>query len=767
MTRRLYILLTLCTLHFALCTPIMADETILVGDVVSERTGQGIEGVNVHFRGTKIGTATDSTGAFALHVDMLRKGTLEFSAMGYQTQRMEIAPGTMAGMQVALQEKINMLDEVLVLPGENPAIALMQRVRAMRPLNDRTLLTNPEAHSMERERQLYVSHIGRRQFERALWRRLQEDSVLILHDSTYMLPLYRDRQTFAVQGTHLHPTDTAHTQALILSESDYTSMLGDEGYLNFYNPTITLMHHSFVSPLAGNANTYYRFYLVDSVANAEGKDYIVHFRTRNPFYATFNGTLILDSATAAVRSIEAEVPSQTSINYLSSMSICQQFAPDHSLTTERIATLLDFAVKTDSTHYFPTLYLEHTLKTLQTQAPSISPQGMENTLLTESLGEASPILRSARWLATIITTGYIPTRGPLDIGHVQELLQINDYEGVHIGLPLRTSERLWRHLTLEAAVGYGWRDRAFKGMGRVQWQLPTRERNILSASYSDRYVWSEVDDFDRAMRENSMGYGQMDFTSYAFESLHRDSLYHSTALRRRLGEVSWRADWGKHVETQTYLRITGEEDRRSQSLGLIARLSWGEKRIDRFFSRRYVYSSRYPVLYLGAEMGSWRYNTETQGAYHMYGHLRAMLRHHLSLGMGGSLDYIAQAGVIIGHVPETMLWHASANEGYGYDPYRYTLLHHYDLMGSRYAALQVEWNGQGVLFNIIPGVRYLRLRELVEAKVAYATKPYAEIGLGLGNILRVCDLYSVWRLTPDATGTNPRWALRFRLHIGL
>ena len=95
-------------------------------------------------------------------------------------------------------------------------------------------------------------------------------------------------------------------------------------------------------------------------------------------------------------------------------------------------------------------------------------------------------------------------------------------------------------------------------------------------------------------------------------------------------------------------------------------------------------------------------------------------------------------------------------------------------MADKYVTLQTEWNGMGVLFNLIPGIRWLHLRELVEAKVAYgylsptAQLPksgnnlYAEIGVGIGNILRICDLYSVWSLVPDI-----QWAMRFRIHLGL
>ena len=195
-------------------------------------------------------------------------------------------------------------------------------------------------------------------------------------------------------------------------------------------------------------------------------------------------------------------------------------------------------------------------------------------------------------------------------------------------------------------------------------------------------------------------------------------------------------------------------------------------------------------MYLGGEFGHWQY-LEDNARSNIYVHARLMLTQHANLGMGGTLDYAFQAGMIVGRVPETMLWQASANQGYAYDPHRFTMLHGNQFLANRYVALQTEWNGMGILFNLIPGIRWLHLRELVEAKIAYGYNSqwqttynqwamtngkwqmttrqsphnyYAEVGVGIGNILRVCDLYSIWGYTPD---TKWSWGMRFRIHLGL
>ena len=736
-----------------------------MGEIVNETTGEAIPNVNIRFRGTKIGTTSDENGSYALRVDMQAKAQLIFSAVGYYTQRFDIEPGAMAGLQVAMREKVATLTEVVVAPNENPALELLRQVRAHRPENDRTF--HPEnATTARREQTLYISHINKKHLRRALWRSLQA-GMIAQEDSTYIMPLYRETQSFRLCGKEMIPANDQRTQALILTSTDYSSLLGGEGNLNFYAPSVSLMGHAFLSPLAPSGNLYYRYYLI-------GED-TIHFRTRNPFYATFNGEMVIDTATFALRSIRAYVPAEVAVNYVNTLHISQSLLPDGTIAYEHISALLDFAIKTQQAGtVFPTLLLTTSLTNPEAGASeqsysdsgltaerSYSDSGLTanetSSLSTDSAFAALdslPIVRTAKFFATVATTGYIPTGTPVDIGHVEEILQVNSHEGVHFGLPFRTNERFSKVVSLEASVGYGIKDRSPKGMGRISVNLPTARKNIMQLEYNDRYVWSEVDDFDRLLRENSMGFGNFDFTAYAFEALHRDSLYVNTAIRQRQIQFHWFADWTPNLETHAYIRAGWQEGYAYQSLSAIARLSWGERKYDGFFMRRYAYSNRYPVLYLGFETGHW-----TDG---LYAHLRVMLTQHANLGMGGTLTYALQGGALFGTVPDAFLWQASANQGYAYDPYRFTFLHGRQLLADKYIALQTEWNGHGILFNLIPGIRWLHLRELVEAKIAYGNFFYAEIGVGIGNILRICDLYSIWSLSPEI-----HWGMRFRIHLGL
>ena len=813
-------------MSFVFCPIVSAVETIIVGEIVNETTGEPVPNVNIHFRGTKIGTTSDEYGNYALRVDMQAKAQLVFSAVGYFTQRFDIEPGAMAGLQVAMREKTATLTEIVVAPNENPALELLRRVREHRPDNDRTL--HPEnTATLQREQTLYVSHINKRHLRRALWRSLQA-GMMAQEDSTFILPLYRETQSFRLAGAEMTPANDRMTQALILSSTDYSTLLGGEGNLNFYANSVSLMGHAFLSPLAAGGNLYYRYYLSDtesvglpaersdSVSGLSGKAGLVRisFRTRNPFYATFNGEMVIDTATYALCAVTAYVPAEVAVNYVNTLHVSQILTPDGAIARESVSALLDFAVKSDKAGtVFPTLLLTTSLRnpnyteemnSVETVASAWGSgrEGAPEEPVSEELHSRSdsaafatldsiPLIRAAKFFATIATTGYIPTGTPVDIGHIEEILQVNKHEGVHVGLPFRTNEKMSKVVSLEASVGYGFRDRSFKGLGRISVNLPTPRKNTLHLEYNDHYVWSEVDDFDRLLRENSMGWGNFDFTAYAFEALHRDSLCVNTAMRQRQLQFHWFADWSPNVETHAYIRAGWQEGYAYQSLSLITRLSWGERKYDGYFMRRYAYSPRYPVLYLGLEAGHWSLNSEAinAGGSNLYTHLRVMLTQHANLGMGGTLDYAFRAGAIFGNVPLMHLWQANGNQGYAYDPYRFTLLHGQQMLADKYVTLQTEWNGMGILFNLIPGIRWLHLRELVEAKIAYGYNHqspmtnhqfYSEIGIGIGNILRVADLYSVWGYSNSASGLTAersnsasgltshwQWALRFRIHLGL
>ena len=747
--------------------PIAIIASIIVGTVFHAESGEPIEGANIYYQGTDIGTASDAQGSFVLHDEMTKPATLVISAIGYKTQRYKIAPGTSAGIEVSMKEKADLLGEVTIFPSNEEVKMLLKKVKDRRGDNDR-FLGAPSTVATERT-YLSISHLPSRFAARHLG------------DSAAFLPLYWEQKTVMLEAALAKDISEIEQHAAILSETDYSALIHRNGNLNFYQPNVHLLGHSFISPLAKSSTLYYRYYLADSIVVNGSKQYIIHFRAKNSFDPAFNGTMYIDATSYALCAIEADVPSHTNINGLAALNIKQTLAPDHTLLNEQVHATIDYlTIIRDSARQFPTIELAHELHAVQpdTVGQQHASDSIGTSVWMDSITNI-PILKVASFFARVGTTGYIPTGSYVDFGHIAQILQVNEHETVHIGLPLATSPKLMKNIRLEASIGYGIRDRAWKGMGRASFNLPTPRRHILQVEYHDQYVYSEVDEMTHALRENAVGQLGMDFTAYAFEALYANPNHANSAVRQRQGSFRWEADWNNVLETTIYLKA-GTQGYGSplvgynrmpfytySTIGALFRLGWQEKRIDGWF-RRIHRGSKYPTLFIGFETGAWNEIDDTRFA--LYGKVDLLLKQNLSLGMAGQLDYAFSAGIRIGMLPPKQHYYFQGNQGYTYDPYRFTLMNNLQYASQRYLTLHLNWNGQGILFNHIPGIRYLHLRELAVFKLAYGdelTMPYVEIGCGIGNILRVGELYSIWRLTHRNDLTTPLWSLRFRIHLSL
>lgn len=789
--RRLWFIITFIFLSIWLC----AQETIVVGEVYDANTGEPLSNVNIYLQGTQVGTSTNNEGLFLLRKDLDRARTMIVSAVGYQTERFKIEPHTQVGIDIALKEKVGNIGEVFVVPQENPALPLMEKVRARREVNRRTTSTD---HA-NGETTLYVSDIQSKHLKRALWKNLQS-GMIQQADSTYLIPLYWRHQQ----------ADSIQEKATLLTLTDYHILLEQIPYsFDFYNNNLPFLSTSMLSPLAASGNMYYKYYLIDSTQVADEKHYLLHFRTKNPFYATFNGEMTIDSASYALRSIKVNLPTQNSINYLKEFTIKQTYTSDNQLQDEQLNILMDFAIKTnnDSSHIFPTLLLTRHFDNYQSLSPAdtsaITKVQTADVILPalDSLNN-TPLFKTAKLVAYVVQTGCIPTSRYVEIGKVHHVFKLSKHEGLRVGLPLRTTEDLWKNVCLEAMVAYGWGDHAWKGMGQINIAFPTKRRHTMSLKYSDEYVFSDISDFQEYTRENIIFNQQINLVTRIMQGIDIDpNYYYNTFARRQEARVQFADDWNNYLETQAYIKVgklgynEPTRDYNNQptifysTIGASARVSFNERKIDTYFQRRHIYN-HLPVIYVGAELGS--YSMAHLPSYRMYGNLQLMLRHNVDLGIGGELNYLLQAGMVFGKVPYPFLHIFAGNQSYAFDTYRFSFMHNYQYAADQYVALHAHWNGKGVLFNMIPGIRYARLRELLEMKVAYGglrqdhqsilafpttqagyntlqapTTPYVEVGVGIGNILRIGEVYGVFRLTQLQDASAPWWAIRFRIQMGM
>ena len=170
-----------------LSTIAQVSETIVVGEVYDSYTGEPIPNVNIIFQGTGLGTISSPEGMFLLRGAITKTHTMVVSAVGYHTQRFRIDPGMQVGVDIALQEKVGNLADVFVVPGANPALPLMEKVREHRQQNAQGI-ANHSACPANTHTSLYVSDIQAKHLRRALWGGLK-NGMLEQADSTFLIPL--------------------------------------------------------------------------------------------------------------------------------------------------------------------------------------------------------------------------------------------------------------------------------------------------------------------------------------------------------------------------------------------------------------------------------------------------------------------------------------------------------------------------------------------------------------------------------------------------
>ena len=132
----------------------------------------------------------------------------------------------------------------------------------------------------------------------------------------------------------------------------------------------------------------------------------------------------------------------------------------------------------------------------------------------------------------------------------------------------------------------------------------------------------------------------------------------------------------------------------------------------------------------------------------------------------GEWRYLIEAGKITGNVPYPILKNIRGKSGSAYGRYQFTLMNFNEYMADTYATLQSEVITNGIIFNNIPLVKKLNLREITGLKIAGGSlselhtllmnlppstsgliKPYSEVSVGFTNLFGAISVQYTRRLT--------------------
>jgi len=755
-----------------------AFETMAVGRVLNKMDKQPIAGTSIYFRNTSIGVQSNEEGYFKISSTGTEL-TLVFSCIGFKEREIKLKQGKSIGVEVELEEENTLLQEIFIVPGANPALEWIKKIRLTRIDNDLTSQAGFSTQSKEQNLVL-LSKVNQKGINKKLFEQLKK-GTLSPTNTTLVVPLFMSENNFQITTKDKKLIKKNIFSTPEIGEKIIAQLVGEiDTEINFYNNAIVIFGKSLIGPLSNMGNAYYRYYLSDSVNVQTGKQYTIIFKSRNEKNLAFNGALMFDSTTLAITHIEAELPYKANINFIRNLRIIQNFEqlPNNrwSRSLEEVSMNTTMDILTDSLNAKPEIFVKRTASyvtsdTIAKPSEQFANSEYNQITLNEKLSELNntPILKTAKWLADIIFTGYI-NLGKIDLGKVQQIARFTDIEGLRVNLPLRTNENLWKNLSLGGYAGYAFRSKEIKFSLGGEYRLPSVKKRKIGISYTDDYRIINYEYNNYSYLENPLVSGDIDIanTLLSFGSASNLNL-------RKEFLVTFTNDWNSDIETNTFLRsnqlignnaLSMRNDNgemlslKYQSATFETRLSFGERTYEDHLQRIYINNDK-PVLYGVLEFGTFQIGTE-KGSF---GKISALMKQKVRLDIG-QFNYIMEGGYLVGNVPFPLLHIPHGNNTGGYSFQSFNLIKYMEYASDKYLSLHSELMFNGLLLNQIPLIKKFNLREMCSFHFAYGalseshnnvlkipssidplTKPYMEVGVGITNLLHLFTVQYVWRLS--------------------
>ncbi|HPW86389.1 MAG TPA: DUF5686 family protein, partial [Chitinophagales bacterium] len=148
----------------------------------------------------------------------------------------------------------------------------------------------------------------------------------------------------------------------------------------------------------------------------------------------------------------------------------------------------------------------------------------------------------------------------------------------------------------------------------------------------------------------------------------------------------------------------------------------------------------------------------------------------------GRFEMKFQAGKVFGKVPFLLSEVHDGNQTFAYSNTAFNLMNDYEYYSDHYLQWNFTHHFDGFFLNRIPGIRKLKLREVIHTRGVWGNAsaanqqinhasnsfirplgkiPYVEVGFGLENILKFLRVDAMWRVTHRNQPKTYNWMITF------
>ncbi|MBE7170734.1 MAG: carboxypeptidase-like regulatory domain-containing protein [Williamsia sp.] len=842
--RRIYE--SICTLLlFALSSfiPAQAQTVEISGTVKDSATSAPLQNVSVYIKGSR-GTRTDSAGNYTL---TLRKAAsyVEFSNVGYKTLRRSLNGNGSQTINVSLQASFNELSTVTVTNKKikysnknNPAVELIRHVIENKPNNR---IESYSTASFERYEKIMLSLDK-------ISPKITNNKILKKYDF-----IFDNNDTTKFAGKSLTPVyleeklsqnyirkDPDKSKTVILGEKrvDYGEFIDVQGVSNYlnrlyedveiYDNNISLLTNQFLSPIADMGPTFYMYFLGDTVEMGTDKLVKLYFSPRNANDLLFRGTMFITlDGRYAVQKINMIVSSRINLNFVRQLHVIQDYEkdPEGRYRISKSDVMADFGI----TKKGGGIYGERNVfyKKFVTNAPIpdsvfggkavVTVENAANqpdsfwishywpdTLTAaeakvyaniDSLKNMRSFRRLLDW-GTLLLAGY-KSLGPVEIGPANTFYSFNPIEGLRLRFGGRSTTKLSKRYYFEAYGAYGFKDERWKYFLSSTYSINNKSIYAFPANYV-RASFQR----DTKIPGQELQFVQEDNFLLSFKRGNNDKWLYNDIFR-----LNYLHEFNSHISynvgfkywkqepagTISYVKMQNNTPKLLQDLTtseLSLELRWAPN--ERFYQTklyRVPIVNKYPIFLL-------RYIAGVKGLFngeYNYQNLFMHAEKRFYLSQLGYTDVTVEGAYIFGKLPFPLMTIHRANQTYAYQLISYNLMNFLEFVSDHHVTVYADHYFNGFIFNKIPLLKKLKLREVIAGKILYGgtrdennpykdpslikfpttngaiatynltNTPYLEGSVGITNIFKLIRLDVVKRFTYLDHPEIAKWGIRGRV----
>ena len=823
------------------------------GVVVDAEDGGPVPYATVQYKGNRISAVADGNGRF--RIERHNGWRLTISSVGYREQVVNVNPKTPAQFTVRLSSENRTLSEVTVKSKkksrysrkDNPAVELMRKVIANKKKSD---LKSHDYYRYQSYQKIGLSlnDLKPETLEKGIFKRypwLREQVETSQYTDKLTLPLTVDemvteqlwRKDPKAERTIVKGTKSSGVNDLFQTGEILTTVMRETfADVDIYDDYILLMRHKFSSPIGRDAIQFYRYYITDTVYVGADRCIQLDFLPNNQQDYGFRGQIYIIADTSyQVKRCELYIPRSSDVNWVESMQCMQEFSKQEN--GEWLLTIDDMIVELMLTDFIQKGVVTRTTRKtdfsfdplpdsrfkkknpLQIEPGSDSRSeafwqehrqveftkseaGMSGFLthLEQLKGFKYVIFGLKALIENYLETGTREKPSKFDVGPINTFISQNFYDGLRFRVGGQTTANLNPHLFAKGYMAYGTRHHEKYYNAELTYAIAPKQylpqefpvNNIIFSSKRDVALPSDkygINDKDNV------------FASFKVHEIDKMFLYNTQRL-------------AYEFETSTHWRFSG--DLKTERIDPIGSLELKPVALDAApLSKMRYTESTFGIRYAPDEKfinTKQRRRTTNKDAW--YVQLQHTIGYHGLLGgeyaynytelewfrrtwlpmSWGKIDTRLRLGKQWNQVPWPLLPMPQANLSYIVHPQLFNMINNIEFLNDRFASLMLTWEMGGKIFNRIPLLRKLKLREILEFKALWGSlsernnpylqqnqsstllmnfptnsyimdgkKPYFEYAIGVQNILSLIQIEYVRRLNYLDLPTATKHGIRFTI----